>query len=97
MFCVFLNVRYANEKLMLIGHNFLIENFDTNSLPGFLSLKGYHLTPDKGLGIICFDTQQNLQKNIPVVKEMFADYQDRFNCKITFDTGIENHDLFINK
>ena len=36
-------------------------------------------------------------KNIPVVKEMFADYQDRFNCKITFDTGIENHDLFINK
>ena len=73
------------------------ENFDTDSLPGFLSLKGYHLTPDKGLGIICFDTQQNLQKNIPVVKEMFADYQDRFNCKITFDTGIENHDLFINK
>ena len=97
MFCVFLNVRYANEKLMHIGHNFLIENFDTDSIPGFLSLKGYHLTPDKGLGIICFDTQQNLQKNIPVIKEMFADYQDRFNCKITFDTGIENHDLFINK
>ena len=97
MFCVFLNVRYANEKLMQVGHNYLAENFKPNDISGFLSLKGYHISPDKGLGIICFDSQKNLEKNFSYLKKIFADYQERFNCRITFDTGIENKEMFITK
>ena len=97
MFCLFLNVRYANDKLMHVGHNYLTENFEPLTLPGFISLKGYHISPDKGLGIITFDTQKNLEKNLPNLKTLFSDYELRFNCKILYDTGIENKDMFINK
>ena len=96
MFCIFLNVRYANEKLMQVGHDYLTQNFDPDSLSGFISLKGYHISPDKGLGIITFDTQKNLEKNVPELKKVFSDYEQRFNCKIIFDTGIENKEMFIN-
>ena len=95
MFCVFINARYANEKLMHIGNNFLSENLDVNILSGFISLRAYHITPNKGLGVMCFDSQKNLEKNMIPLKEIFSDYEDRFNCKITIDTGIENRDLWL--
>ena len=44
MFCVFLNVRYANEKLMHVGHSFLIENFDYNDLINYYKARFNNFT-----------------------------------------------------
>ena len=95
MFCVFISARYANEKLMHIGHNFMAENLDVNKLTGFMSLRAYHISPNRGLGVMCFDNQKNLEKNMSVLKDIFIDYEERFNCKITIDTGIENRELWV--
>ena len=93
MFCVFLNVRYSNPKLMHVGHQYVASNFDPSTLKGLIAVDAYHITPDKGLGIFTFDNQANLQKHIPVIKEFFKDYEDRFSCKANIETGIVNEEL----
>ena len=94
MFCVFLSVRYSNPKLMHVGHQFVSENFDPTKLNGLLEMKAYHLSPDKGVGIFTFNNQANLQKHLPDLKLFFKDYEDRFSCKCSIETGIINSDLY---
>ena len=93
MFCIFSNVRYSNPKLMHVGHQYVASNFDLSNLKGLIAVDAYHITPDKGLGIFTFDNQANLQKYIPVLKEFFKDYEDRFSCKANIETGIVNDEL----
>ena len=93
MFCVFLNVRYSNAKLMHVGHQYVAANFDPKTLKGLIALDAYHISPDKGLGIFTFDNQANLEKHINVLKDFFKDYEDRFSCKASIETGIVNGEL----
>ena len=94
MFCAFLNVRYSNPKLMHVGHQYVSENFDPTEMKGLLELKAYHIAPDKGIGVFIFDNQNNLQKHLPNLKLFFKDYEERFTCKSTIETGIVNSELF---
>ena len=93
MFCIFSNVRYSNPKLMHIGHQYMEQTFDPKQLMGLLELQTFHISPDKGLGIFTFDNQQNMTKYLPNLKDFNKDYEDRFSCKITVDTGILNPEL----
>ena len=93
MFCVFLNVRYSNAKLLHVGHQYVAANFDPANLKGLIAVDAYHISPDKGLGIFTFNNQFNLEKHITVLKEFFKDYEDRFSCKATIETGIVNEEL----
>ena len=93
MFCVFLNVRYSNAKLMHVGHQYVAANFDPANLKGLIAVDAYHISPDKGLGIFTFNNQVNLEKHIPDLKEFFKDYEDRFSCKASIETGIVNSEL----
>ena len=93
MFCAFLNVRYSNPKLMHVGHQYIASNFDSSTLKGLVAVDAYHISPDKGLGIFTFNNQSNLEKHITVLKEFFKDYEDRFSCKATIETGIVNEEL----
>ena len=93
MFCVFLNVRYSNPKLMHVGHQYVASNFDPSTLKGLAAVDAYHISPGKGLGIFTFDNQANLEKHITVLKDFFKDYEDRFSCKASIETGIVNEEL----
>ena len=93
MFCVFLNVRYSNPKLMHVGHQYVSANFDPTNLKGLVAVDGYHISPDKGLGIFTFNNQANLEKHLPDLKNFFKDYEDRFSCKASIETGIVNAEL----
>ena len=93
MFCVFLNVRYSNSKLMHVGHQYVAANFDPANLKGLIAVDAYHISPDKGLGIFTFNNQVNLEKYLPDLKEFFKDYEDRFSCKASIETGIVNSEL----
>ena len=94
MFCIVRSVRYSNSKLMHVGHQYMADNFDPKTLNGLLEFKTFHLTPDKGLGIFTFDNQENLKKHLSDIKNFNKDYEDRFSCKVTVDTGIINPDLY---
>ena len=93
MFCVFLNVRYSNPKLMHVGHQYIASNFDPSTLIGLVAVDAYHIAPDKGLGIFTFDNQANLKIHLQVIKDFFKDYEDRFSCKASIETGIVNDEL----
>jgi len=93
MFCVFLNVRYSNAKLMHVGHQYVAANFDPANLKGLIAVDAYHISPDKGLGIFTFNNQANLERHLPDLKEFFKDYEDRFSCKASIETGIVNSEL----
>jgi len=93
MFCVFLNVRYSNPKLMHVGHQYVSTNFDPTNLKGLIAVDAYHISPDKGLGIFTFNNQANLEKHLPDLKDFFKDYEDRFSCKASIETGIVNSEL----
>ena len=93
MFCVICSVRYSNPKLMHVGHQHMAQTFDPKQFKGLLELQTFHISPDKGLGIFTFDNQANLKKHIPVLKEFFKDYEDRFSCKANIETGIVNEEL----
>ena len=93
MFCVFLNVRYYNPELMYVGHQYVPSNFDPSTLKGLVCVVVYHISPDKGLGIFTFDNQAKLEKYINVLKDFFRDYEDRFSCKESIETGIVNVEL----
>ena len=43
MFCVFLNVRYSNPKLMHVGHQYVAANFDPKTLKGLVAVDAYHI------------------------------------------------------
>ena len=58
-----------------------------------VSVDAYHISPDKGLGIFTFDNQAILEKNINLIKDFFKDYEDRFSCKASIETGIVNSEL----
>ena len=90
---MFLIVRYANPKLMHVGNQYVASNFDPSTFKGLVAVDSYHISPDIGLGIFTFDNQANLQKHIPVLKEFFKDYEDRFSCKANIETGIVNEEL----
>ena len=94
MFCMFLNVRYSNPKLMHVGHQFVAANFDASKMSGLLEVNAYHISPDKGVGIFIFNNQANLEKHLPDLKMFFKDYEDRFSCKCSVETGIVNSELF---
>ena len=64
MFCVFLNVRYSNPKLMHIGHQYVASNFDPSTLKGLVSVDAYHISPDKGLGILLLITRLILKSTL---------------------------------
>ena len=59
MFCIFLNVRYSNPKLMHIGHQYVAANFDPTVINGLLEMKAYHISPDKGVGIFTFKSRRS--------------------------------------
>lgn len=88
--CVFLNFRYSNAKLMHFGHQYVAANFDPKTLKGLVLVDAYHISPDKGFGIFTFDNQASLEKHIDVLKDFFKDYEDRFSCKVSIETGIVN-------
>ncbi len=93
MFCIFSNVRYSNPKLMHVAHQYMAQTFDPKQFDGLLELQTFHISPDKGLGIFTFDNQENMAKNLSSLKAFNKDYEDRFSCKITVDTGIVNSEL----
>ena len=78
---------------MHVGHQYEAPNFDRRNLICLVSVDAYHISPDKGLGIFTFDNQANLEKHITVLKDFFKDYEDRFSCKASIETGIVNGEL----
>ena len=47
----------------------------------------------KGLGVHCFDTKDNKENFLPLMKERFQNFATKFECKFTIETGILSPEL----
>ena len=50
-----------NPKVMGIAHDYLADNQPAKNLKGRLWMNSFHVPPDKGLGVHCFDTKENME------------------------------------
>ena len=50
-----------NPKVMGIAHDYLADNQPDKNPKGRLWMNSFHVSPDKGLGVHCFDTKENME------------------------------------
>ena len=51
-------------------------------------MNSFHISPDKGLGVYCFDTKENMENFLPLMKERIENFATKFECKFIIETGI---------
>ena len=56
-------------------------------------MNSFHVSPDKGLGVHCFDTKENMENFLPLMKERIENFATKFECKFTIETGILSPEL----
>ena len=67
-FCAFLSTRYLNSKLMGPAHDWVAANMP--ELPrGLIRMRSFHMAPDRGMTIMWFNNQKNLDEAFPGLKE----------------------------
>ena len=52
--------RYANAKLMGVGHDWLEENGDFSGFEGMTHAEAFHIVPDRGMGLFFFETKTRI-------------------------------------
>tara|TARA_A100001015_G_C14906823_1_gene678700 strand:- start:769 stop:1020 length:252 start_codon:yes stop_codon:yes gene_type:complete len=78
---------------MGIAHDYLAYNQPIKNPKRRLWMNSFHVSPDKGFGIHCFDTKENMEYFIPFLKERIINFETKFKCKFTIDTGILSPEL----
>ena len=63
-FCAILTIRYLNHLLMGSAHDWVAANMPSEMPQGFLRSRSFHIAPDRGMTILWFDNQENLDNNI---------------------------------
>ena len=92
-FCIFITIRYVNSKTMGIAHDHMAKTLPEDNFKGRIYSYSYHIAPDKGLGIQCFDTKENMNEVLPVIREYMKDFSAKFDFKYTLETGIVSPEL----
>ena len=92
-FVIIGNFRYANAKLMGVGHDWLEENGDFSSFKSMIRAETFHIVPDRGMGLFFFDTKESAKEALPEMQRAMRDYTQMFECKVTWDLGVFNDTL----
>jgi hypothetical protein len=85
--------RYANAKLMGVGHDWLEENGDFSGFEGMTHAEAFHIVPDRGMGLFFFETKEKAQTAMPGMQQTMRAYAEMFECKVTWDLGFLNETL----
>ena len=93
LFVIIGNFRYANAKLMGVGHDWLEENGDFSGFQGIIRIEAFHIVPDRGMGLFFFDTKESAKEALPEMQRAMRDYAQMFDCKVTWDLGFFNETL----
>ncbi len=54
---------------------------------GRLWMNSFHVSPDN-FSVHCFDTKENMENFLPLMKERIENFATKFECKFTIETGI---------
>ena len=91
-FCAFLTTRYLNSKLMGPAHDWVADNMP--ELPrGVIRMRSFHMAPDRGMTIIWFNSQKNLDAAFPGLKEFQKVLASRCEARCDAQKGITSKEF----
>ena len=92
-FCAILHFRYLNPRLMGPAHDFVEQNAPKEMPKGFVSSRSFHIAPDRGMAIMWFKTQQDLDNAFPIFKDFQKKIAEMFDAKISAEKAITSPSL----
>ncbi len=92
-FCSILSIRYLNPKLMGPAHDFVEHNVPKDMPKGFVASRSFHIAPDRGMSIMWFETQQDLDNAIPFLKDFQNKLAEMFDGKAYIEKAITSPSL----
>jgi hypothetical protein len=91
-FCAFLSIRYLNPLLMGSAHDWIDDNMPEEMPKGIIRIRNFHIAPDRGMTILWFDTQENLDAAFPFLKAFQQQIAERFEARVEAQKGITSPD-----
>jgi hypothetical protein len=92
-FCAILTIRYLNPMLMGSAHDWVAQNMPSEMPQGFLRSRSFHIAPDRGMTILWFDKQKNLDAAFPFLKSFQQEIAKRFEANCNAQKGITSPEL----
>ena len=91
--CAILTIRYLNLMLMGSAHDWVAQNMPSEMPQGFLRSRSFHIAPDRGMTILWFDNQKNLDAAFPFLKSFQQEIAKRFEANCNAENGITSPEL----
>jgi len=85
--------RYANAKVMGVGHDWAESNADLTWVTGLIKVDTFHIAPDLGMVVFFLQEAEQAKSTLPELREFFQGYSQMFDCKITWELGSYNLSL----
>ncbi|MGC6454295.1 MAG: hypothetical protein ACON31_10330 [Candidatus Puniceispirillaceae bacterium] len=91
-FVIIMTMRYMNPSLMGLAHEWAEKNAPSE-IPGSHRMRSFHVAPDRGMSILWFENQADLDAAFPMVKQVMNDIADRFEARAEVQKGITSPEL----
>ena len=91
-FVIIMSMRYTNPALMGLAHNWAEEN-TPNEIPGAHRMRSFHIAPDRGMSILWFKSQDDLDAAFPMIKQIMNDMPQKFEARADIQKGITSPEL----
>ena len=85
--------RYANAKVMGVGHDWAENNSDLTWIAGLIKVDTFHIAPDQGMAVFFLQETEQAKSALPELRKFFQGYSEMFDCKITWELGTYNLSL----
>ena len=92
-YCAFMTIRYLNPLLMGSAHDWAKDNMPAEMPAGMIRMRNFHIAPDRGMSIVWFDTQENLDAAIPFMKGFQQQLAERFEARAELQKGIPSPEM----
>lgn len=77
------------------AHDWVAANQPEQMPQGFQRMRSFHIAPDRGMTIIWFDTQKNLEAAFPFLKSFQNEIATRFEAYCNAEKAITSPELDI--
>jgi hypothetical protein len=81
-----------NPSLMGLAHEWAEKNAP-KEIPGSHRMRSFHIAPDRGMSMIWFKNQEDLDSAFPMVKQVTNDMAQRFEARAEIQKGITSPEL----
>ena len=85
--------RYANAKVMGVGHDWAESNADLTWVAGLIKVDTFHIAPDLGMAVFFLREAEQAKFALSDLRKFFQGYSEVFDCKITWELGSYNLSL----